>query len=131
MNNSQLNKDVDTFLNQLNHPLIEEIQILRKLILSCSDKLSENVKWNAPNYSFNEQDCITLKVLPPKNIQLIFHRGAKKKEQPANHLIEDPNGLLTWKENDRAIVSFKNLSEIEVIKPELQIIINEWIEKSK
>ena len=105
--------------------------MLRSYILSFSDKLEENVKWNAPNYSLNGIDCLTLKVLPPKNIQLIFHRGAKKKEQPANHLIEDPNGLLTWKENDRAIVSFKNLSEIEVIKPELQIIINEWIEKSK
>jgi uncharacterized protein YdeI (YjbR/CyaY-like superfamily) len=126
-----MNPEVNTFVDSLNHPLDEEILLLRTYILSFSDKLEENVKWNAPNYSLNGIDCLTLKILPQKNIQLIFHRGAKKQEQPANHLIEDPSGLLTWKENDRAILTFKNLSEIEVIKPELQIIINEWIEKSK
>lgn len=130
MKNLQLSKEADEFLNQLNHPLIEEIQILRKLILSCSKELSENVKWNAPNYTHNGQDRITMKILPPKNIQLIFHRGAKKQEQPANHLIEDPNGLLTWKENDRAIATFTNYESIEKSKETICKLVTDWISAS-
>lgn len=127
MKSIELNKNVDQFLNQLNHPLISEIQILRELILNCSVNLSENVKWNAPNYSQDGIDCLTLKVLPTKNIQLIFHRGAKKQEQHANHLIEDPNGLLTWKENDRAILTFNKKEEIEFNRSQIQQLIQNWI----
>ena len=130
MKNLQLSKEVDKFLNQLNHPLIEEIQTLRKLILSCSEELSENVKWNAPNYTQNGQDRITMKILPPKNIQLIFHRGAKKQEQPANHLIEDPNGLLTWKENDREIATFTTNEDIEKNKENICKLVTDWISAS-
>jgi uncharacterized protein YdeI (YjbR/CyaY-like superfamily) len=130
MKNLQLSKEVDKFLNQLNHPLIEEIQTLRKLILSCSEELSENVKWKAPNYTHNGQDRITMKILPPKNIQLIFHSGAKKQEQPANHLIEDPNGLLTWKENDREIATFTNFEGIEKSKETICKLVTDWISAS-
>lgn len=127
MKNLQLSKEADDFLNQLNHPLIKEIQTLRKIILSCSEELSENVKWNAPNYSHDGQDRITMKILPPKNIQLIFHRGAKKQEQPVNHLIEDPNGLLTWKENDRAIATFTTNEDIEKNKGIISQLVTDWI----
>jgi len=33
-----------------------------------------------------------------------------------------------WKENDRAIISFKSLQEIEQAETELSKIINEWIQ---
>ena len=36
--------------------------------------------------------------------------------------------MLVWKENDRAIVTFKSLQEIEKGKTDLIKIINEWIE---
>jgi hypothetical protein len=127
MVNSKMNPEVNTFVDSLNHPLDEEILLLRTYILSFSDKLEENVKWNAPNYSLNGIDCLTLKILPPKNIQLIFHRGAKKQEQPANHLIEDPSGLLSWKENDRAIATFKNYEDIEKNKGILSLLVTDWI----
>lgn len=122
-----MNPEVNTFVDSLNHPLAEEILLLRTYILSFSDKLDENVKWNAPNYSLNGNDCITLKILPPKNIQLIFHRGDKKQEQPSKQLIEDPNGLLTWKENDRAIATFINREEIKNNKETLNQLVTDWI----
>jgi hypothetical protein len=39
--------------------------------------------------------------------------------------------LLVWKENDRAIVTFKSLQDIENGKAELTIIVNEWIKAAK
>jgi hypothetical protein len=124
-----LNNTVTQFLDDLNHPFRNEIEQLRTIILSACDGLTENIKWNAPNYCFNQEDRITMRIHPPKKqVQLIFHRGATKQAQPREKLIEDNTGLLAWKENDRAIMTFKNMTEIEKSKPELTSIINAWIE---
>lgn len=122
-----LNNVVSTFLDGLNHPYRREIELLREEILSAHNQLVENIKWNGPNYSINSHDRITMRILPPKSIQLIFHRGAKKLDHPKNKLLHDPSGLLTWKENDRAVATFKNMEEIESRKSDLNSIVKEWI----
>jgi len=122
-----LNKEVTKFLDEQNHPLRKEIELLRDIILSSGKELAENIKWNAPNYSHKDEDRITMKINPPRQIQLIFHRGAKKLTQPPTKLIDDKTEILVWKENDRAVASFKNLAEIEKNKTELSKIISEWI----
>ncbi|MBB4806482.1 hypothetical protein HNP38_001778 [Chryseobacterium defluvii] len=124
------NNAVTEFLNELNHPLRNAIELLRAIILQ-SDDLEENIKWNGPNYSFHGEDRITMKINPPKQIQLIFHRGAKKLEQPENKLIDDQSGLLTWKENDRAFASFKTMDEIENSGSDLSTIIRNWLSAAK
>ena len=96
----KLNNKVNTFLDELNHPLRVEIDFLRNIILDSNDKIDENIKWNGPNYTVQNQDRITMRIQPPKQIQLIFHRGAKKLEQPKEKLINDESNLLIWKEND-------------------------------
>ena len=131
MLNENFNSEVTDFLNDLNHPLRKEIESLRTCILSVDCFLTENIKWNGPNYSYNNEDRITMKIQPPKNIQLIFHRGAKKQEQPAHKLIEDNSGILVWKENDRAVATFKTLSEIEIVKTDLTQIVKKWISATK
>lgn len=120
--------EVTEFLDQLDHPLREEIEELRSIILSSNKNLAENIKWNAPNYSFEHDDRITMKIKPVSTqLQLIFHRGAKKQEQSKDKLIANNSKMLVWKENDRAIITFKNSQDIETGKAELEKIINQWI----
>lgn len=126
-----LNNDVTEFLDEQNHPFRKEIEQLRNCILTANTDLSENIKWNSPNYCFNNKDRITMRIQPPKQVQLIFHRGAKKQEQPKDKLIANKSKMLVWKENDRAIITFKSLQEIENGKDELTTIINEWIYSTK
>jgi uncharacterized protein YdeI (YjbR/CyaY-like superfamily) len=125
------NTEVTKFLDEFNHPLRVEIELLRELILSSHNELKENIKWNAPNYTHNENDRITMKLMPPKQVQIILHRGSKKREQPKNRLIIDESNLLSWKENDRAIASFKNLAEINDSKDSLVKIIQQWIKATE
>ena len=126
------NKEVTGFLDELNHPFRKEIDVLRNSILSANKNLTENIKWNAPNYYFENEDRITMRIQPmTTKVQLIFHRGAKKEEQPKDKLIESKSKMLVWKENDRAIITFKNSQEIENGKAELEKIINEWINAAK
>ncbi|MBT32943.1 MAG: hypothetical protein CMO01_25070 [Thalassobius sp.] len=122
-----LNKDVTEFLDELNHPLRLEIEQLRELILNAETELAENIKWNGPNYSYRDTDRITMKIQPPKAIQLIFHRGAKKLEQPKDRMIETTSKLLVWKENDRAIVTFKTVADIQNNRAELTEIVKKWL----
>ncbi len=129
MNN--LNIKVTEFLDELNHPLRKEIEKLRLITLESVTGLTEDIKWNGPNYSFEDRDRITMRIHPPKQIQLIFHRGAKKQDQPEKRLIEVKTKLLTWKENDRAIISYKNMTEIEHGQSELTEIIKKWIDATK
>jgi len=125
------NLDVTKFLDEQNHPYRNEIEQLRLIILGANNKLSENIKWNGPNYSFAGEDRITMRIQPPKQVQLIFHRGAKVKEQPKDKLIREDFGILTWKGNDRAIATFKNMQEIENSQTVLTKIVTEWINVTK
>jgi hypothetical protein len=127
-----LSIQVTALLDNLKHPFRTEIELVRNYILSADQNLTENIKWNGPNYCFENEDRITMRVQPPtKQIQLIFHRGAKKLEQPKDKLIANKSKMLVWKENDRAIVTFKNLTDIENGKTELTTIVKDWIEAAK
>lgn len=123
---------VTGFLDEQNHPFRKEIEELRDCILSSNKDLTENIKWNAPNYCFENEDRITMRIQPVTiQVQLVFHRGAKKQEQPKDKLIANKSKMLVWKENDRAIITFKNRQAIESGKVELKNIINEWINATK
>ena len=123
----RLNPEVTKFLDDLNHPFRKEIEQVRKYILSANIELTENIKWNGPNYCYGNNDRITMRIHPPKQIQLIFHRGAKIQEQPKDKLIKNDSGLLTWRENDRAIATFKNMADIKNRQSDLARIVKDWI----
>ncbi|MCF8278597.1 MAG: DUF1801 domain-containing protein [Flavobacteriales bacterium] len=130
--NKNLNSEVTDFLDAQEHPFRKEIEQLRSCILSANTALTENIKWNGPNYCFNGADRITMRIQPPiKQLQLIFHRGALKQPQAQHRLIANKSKLLVWKENDRAIVTFRSLQEIENGKAELTDIVTEWISATK
>jgi hypothetical protein len=127
-----LSIEVTALLDALNHPFRNEIEQLRICILEANKRLEENIKWNGPNYCFDNEDRITMRVQPPtKQVQLIFHRGAKKLTRPKDKLISNKSKMLVWKENDRAIVTFKSLQDIENRKAELKTIVNEWIKATE
>ncbi|MCB0279982.1 MAG: DUF1801 domain-containing protein [Calditrichaeota bacterium] len=127
----KLNGEVTAFLDELNHPLRNEIEQLRHIILSSAHSLTENIKWNGPNYCYEGADRITMKIQPPKQIQLIFHRGAKKQEQPKEKIIQTSSKLLKWRENDRAITTFKASDEIKNSEADLIEIVEKWITTTK
>lgn len=128
---TKLNQEVSTFLNELNHPLREEIELLRNIILNSNKTLTENIKWNAPNYVVGENDRVTLKINPPKNILIILHRGAKVQAMPTQKLIDYTCKVLSWKTNDRAIITLNNKQDIITYQNDIVQIVNLWLEATK
>ena len=128
---NKLSSEVSEFLDGLNHPFRKEIEKLRLIILNATNDLTENIKWNGPNYCYGEADRITMKIQPPKQVQLILHRGVKKQEQPKERIIQTDSNILTWKENDRAVITFKNMTDIEKGEADLIEIVNDWIKATQ
>ncbi len=122
--------EVTSFLDLEKHPFRLEIEKLHEVILSANKGLTENIKWNGPNYSINDQDRITMRIQPPKQLQLIFHRGAKVLEAPKTKLITEDFGMLAWKGNDRAVATFKNMNDISSREKEIKQIVNDWLQAS-
>lgn len=121
------NQDVTDFLDGLNHPFRKEIELLRTILLSVDEELVEGIKWNGPNYRVQGEDRITMRIHPPTQVQIIFHRGAKVKTQPGKRLLDKDYDFLTWKENDRAIASFQSLEQIEKDRSKIKEIATMWI----
>lgn len=85
------------------------------------------IKWSAWSFCFKGEDHITIRIHPPKNIQLIFHRRAKVQEIPKDQLIEDTSGILSWKINDSAMATFTDMADIHTKKTDLADVINKWL----
>lgn len=128
MNNKPLSNEVTVFLDRLDLSLRVEIEYLRNIIMNTDFELTEGIKWNGPNYSINGEDRITIRIDSSKKLQIIFHRGAKVKEQPKERVLSERYDILLWKENDRAIASFKSLEEIQEKSMMLKEVVTKWIE---
>lgn len=117
------------FLSELKHPLKQEIEEVRTIILGADDRLTEHIKWNAPSFCMNGEDRITFQLHGKGLFRLVFHCGAQAKKRAENRrLIEDGTGLLDWAANDRAIVKFTGMSDVEANRGKLVEVIAKWLE---
>ena len=78
------------------------------------------------NVRRNGEDRFTFKLNATEAVDIVFHRGAKAKAMPSERLIEDPDGLLKWATNDRAVATFSNMAEIQHKELALLAILSEW-----
>lgn len=120
------NLEVSKFLEEKKILKIDVVEYLRVLLLSVDDDLVESIKWNAPNYSLNGEDRITMRLFPEKSFQLVFHCGAKTKVELKNPLIKDETGILVWKSNDRAVIDLSGL-DLKAKSDEVVLIAKRWL----
>ena len=121
-------EQVAKFMNDLEHPLKEEIEIVRNIILSTDDKITEHIKWNAPSFCYEGEDRMTFNLNGKGFFRLVFHCGAKVKERKSNKpLIIDPSGILEWKAADRAIIKFTDKNDVKVNEEKLKEVITKWL----
>lgn len=102
---------------------------LRKVILDSEPSLTENIKWNAPNYAFNGEDRVTFNVMNKEGtVKLILHMGASKQEnKKAQPIIHDDSGLITWNSNIRGTLTFANIDDIHAQQQRIATIVQNWI----
>ncbi len=111
------NPIVDAYLKEKAHPLNEEIQRVREIILSAEEGLEETIKWNSPTFLY-KGNMASYFINAKKHVSLMFHKGA---------LIEDSSGLLEGEGKEARTVKLHSLEEIEERKADLQRIVRTWV----
>ena len=111
-------KEVDQYLAGFEHPLKTEIEKVREIILSASDKITKSIKWAAPSYAYKDNMC-TFNPRAKKFVNLTFHKGA---------LISDTSGLLEGDQKEARVARFANMAEVEEKADALKEVVRGWIE---
>lgn len=110
---------VDDYMAKLDHPLKAEVEALRTFIKSVHPGIIEQVKWNAPSYSYADKDYIaTFNLHKMEYAFLIFHN-------PAIATIK--HAILEGDYTDRRMVYFYNMADVEAKKPGIDYVIRELI----
>jgi hypothetical protein len=117
---------VAEFLRDLDHPLKKEIEDVRRIILGVSPAIGEGIKWNSLSFRTTEYFA-TVFLRSTDRVQLIFHLGAKAKDNSKKLKIADPAGLIKWLSTDRGLVTVGAPEEIAVNRGALESIVWEWI----
>lgn len=122
-------KTVAEFLEDQTDDKRAQVEALREIILDSEPSLTENIKWNAPNYVFDGEDRITFNVVNKEGtVKLIIHMGASKKEdKKAKPVLDDDSGLITWNSNIRGTLTFANIDDVPARREDLAIILQKWL----
>jgi hypothetical protein len=118
---------VQAFLQGLEHGRKDEVEAVREVILSAHPGITEQIKWNAPSFCIDGDDRITFRLQPGDRVQLVFHRGAKKRDDATTFSFEDGSGLLEWVARDRALVTFRDRGDVEAKRATLKDLVRRWM----
>jgi uncharacterized protein YdhG (YjbR/CyaY superfamily) len=111
--------DVTQYMETLDHPFKAEVQALRDIIKSANQDITEEIKWNAPSYSYLGEYLVTFNLRERKRIHLVFHNP---------HISKVKSKLLEGNYVDRRMTYFANQEEVEGSKELLIKVLNDLIE---
>lgn len=111
----------------LSHPHAAAVQALRAAILASNPDISESVKWNAPNFRADGQDRVTFRLQPGDRLELIFHRGAAKRDDAETFQFDDPSGLVRWVTPDRGVIALADADDALSKQVTIVELVNRWI----
>jgi hypothetical protein len=109
---------VSQFIEKLDNPLKKEMNAVREIILNVSPKISEDIKWSAPNFVY-KGNIATFNPRAKKFVNLTFHKGA---------LIQDKTGLLEGDKPEARVARFNDMDDVLKKKEALETVIKQWIE---
>ena len=108
---------VDVLVAALKHPLHDEIEAVRSIVLNADKRIQERVKWNAPSY-YCPEDILTIHVKATKHVHLIFHHA---------QIVNITSPLLEGDYKDRRMMYLADMTAIKAHKKELTRILKELV----
>lgn len=121
--------DVDQFLADKEHPLEEEIQSVRKVILAVDASIREEIKWNSISFCNSHDFFATVNLRSTDSLQLVLHTGAKKKATAETGVhVADPHGLIDqWAAKDRCMVTLGKGAAVRANETALAALVRDWL----
>ena len=125
---------VDAYVASLKHPLTQVVKNLRRTILSISNEIGEEIKWNAPTFFYagpmkptNPKEyrryIVVFNLLRKDCIRLVFPSGAK---------VKDSSGLLEGDYADgRRLAMFYDAKDVRSKEKALRAVVTRWLKLLK
>jgi uncharacterized protein YdhG (YjbR/CyaY superfamily) len=66
-------EQVNEFMARLDHPFKAEVELVREIIKNVDPEITEQIKWNAPSFSYKGESLVTFNLWEKKHIHLVFH----------------------------------------------------------
>jgi uncharacterized protein YdhG (YjbR/CyaY superfamily) len=66
---------VQEFIDTLDHPLKSEVQRIRETIKGVNPDITEEIKWNAPSFSYKGNYLVTFNLRATQHVHLVFHNS--------------------------------------------------------
>jgi len=125
---------VDAYVASLKHPQAQVVKNLRRIILSISNEIGEEIKWNAPTFFYagpmkptNPKEyrryIVVFNLLRKDCIRLVFPSGAK---------VKDSSGLLEGDYADgRRLAMFYDVKDVRSKEKALRAVVTRWLKLLK
>jgi uncharacterized protein YdhG (YjbR/CyaY superfamily) len=110
---------VDEYMASLEHRLKAEVQAIRAIILAVDPRIKEEVKWNAPNFSYKDY-IATFNLRTEEHVHLIFHNPA---------IASIHSEILEGDYPDRRMAYFRDMADVQAKKSEIEFVVRELIKK--
>jgi hypothetical protein len=104
---------VDEFMDRLDHPFKAEVQAVRNIIKGVSSDITEQIKWNAPSFSYKDY-IATFNLHARQHVHLVFHNPA---------IASIPSELLEGNYPDRRMVYFSDMQDVNAKKAALEHVV--------
>jgi uncharacterized protein YdhG (YjbR/CyaY superfamily) len=115
-------EQVDEFMEKLDHPFKAEVQRMREMIKSVNEDITEQIKWNAPSFSYKGESLVTFNLWEKKKIHLVFHNPMISRVK---------SELLEGDYDHRRMAYFADMKDIEEKKAALEKVLKDLIKLQK
>ncbi|MFM7014255.1 MAG: hypothetical protein ACKOXT_04645 [Actinomycetota bacterium] len=120
-----MSSEVKTFLEDLEHSRKDDIISISTKINVSFPEFESEIKWNAPSFTFQGENVITLRIFPDPALQLILHLGSKKLLNPPDLRFEIKNLKHRWADSTRCVITI----EEDLNWKEIEEALREWMMK--
>ncbi|MEO8611934.1 MAG: DUF1801 domain-containing protein [Chloroflexota bacterium] len=113
----KVKETVDEYMAKLDHPFKAEVQAVRAIILGVHPGIWEQVKWNAPSFSYKDY-IATFNLRAQEHVHLIFHNPAIAGIQ---------SDLLEGDYVDRRMTYFTDMNDVKAKQAALEYVVQELV----
>ncbi|SFS03719.1 protein of unknown function (DU1801) [Microbacterium sp. cf046] len=121
---------VAVYLDGVPEPTRTALSELCRIIAGSDRRVRGEIKWNAPSFTIDDHFATT-GLVKDGDIRLVLHTGARRRGEKRTLVIDDPDGLLEWKDADRAVAVFRSAEDVRAHEEALRAILSEWIAQTQ
>ena len=110
--------EVDGFMRNLEHPLKPEVQAVREIIKAVNPGITEQVKWNAPSFSYKGY-MVTFNLRPKQHVHLVWHNPG---------VVHVDSELLEGDYPDRRMTYLVDMKDVTAKKAELKRVVQALVD---